>query len=307
MNQIPDVQNEEAQIKLLRARTRIYSKATFLLITQLGLTLGIPIAGGILTIFHPDLKPYVAAASLAVIVLDTIFLDRPQKVLIKRAAKIGEQFDCVVLDLPWDQFSVGDKLENEDIHTAAKPRGACRQDQKLRDWYPPIVGELPPHLARIICQRTNLRYDSQLRRSYGNIIVFASVCVIGALVTIGLVQNESITAWVLIMTPATPFLAWAAREFYRQIDTADQLEALMKEARKFWDAALVGQINSEHCEARSREFQNAIYNRRATSPLVLPLLYRFKRLSLEDEMKNAAENFLLEFKTSKSFADYKTA
>jgi hypothetical protein len=126
--------------------------------------------------------------------------------------------------------------------------------------------------------------------------------VIGALVTIGLVQNASFTAWVLITAPATPFLAWAAREYYRQIDTADQLEALMKEARKFWDTAIAGEVSSENCKVRSREFQNAIYNRRATSPLVLPLLYWFKRLSLEDEMNEGAASLLRELGTSKSTA-----
>jgi hypothetical protein len=45
------------------------------------------------------------------------------------------------------------------------------------------------------------------------------------------------TEWVLSLAPATPFLAWAAREYYRQRDTADLLEDLMKEAKKLWARA----------------------------------------------------------------------
>lgn len=300
MDQIPTVQNEEAQLKLLRARKQTYAHATALMIVQLALTVAVPVIGGVLAAFYPDLRVHVAAVALAVIVIDVLFLDRQQKVLIKRAAKIGEQFDCAVLGLPWDHFTVGDKVEAEDIHAVAKAHAARHDDGELRGWYPEAVGEVPLHFARIICQRTNLRYDSRLRRSYGDIIKVVAACVVGLLFVSGLVQNLSMTAWVLVMAPATPILAWAAREYYRQLDTAELLDTLMKEARKLWNQALSGECDAAGCEVRSREFQNAIYNRRANSPLVLPLLYRFRRSALEDEMNVGAAELLREYARSQA-------
>ena len=38
-------------------------------------------------------------------------------------------------------------------------------ESKLRDWYSDIDDTAPLVLARIVCQRTNLWYDSSLRRS----------------------------------------------------------------------------------------------------------------------------------------------
>jgi hypothetical protein len=108
------------------------------------------------------------------------------------------------------------------------------------------------------------------------------------------------TAWVLSMAPATPILAWATREYYRQHDTAELLENLMKEAKKLWAAALDGQYDEKECSRKSRELQSAIYTRRGTSPLVIPLLHRIKRLQLEDEMDAGAANFLEEFKKGRS-------
>lgn len=298
VNQIPVLQDAEAQLKLLRARQRTYAIATFIMVVQLGLILGIPVLGGILSAVWPTLKAYAAAASLAVIVLDVLLLDRYHRMLLKRAAKIAEQFDCAVLDLPWDQFTVGDKVEAEDIHAAARAFAARCDDSKLKGWYPRAAGEVPLHLARIICQRTNLRYDSKLRRSYGAILRAVSLCLTGLFVVSGLAQDSSVTAWVLTMAPVTPLLAWAAREYYRQSDTADQLEMLMKEARKLWDRALADGCGPDDCRASSREFQNAIYVRRAASPLIFPLLYRLKRLSLEDEMNDGAANFLREYQAA---------
>jgi hypothetical protein len=82
------------------------------------------------------------------------------------------------------------------------------------------------------------------------------------------------------------------REYYRQRDTADVLEYLMKEAKKLWTLARAGECEAEDCRQRSREVQNAIYTERANSPLVMPFLYRVKRLQLEDEMNEGAADFL---------------
>jgi MFS family permease len=271
MNQIPVLQDAEEQLKLLRARQRTYAIATFIMMVQLGLILGVPVLGGILAAIWPALKAYAAAASLAVIVLDVLLLDRYHRMLMRRAAKIAEQFDCLVLELPWDQFTVGDKVEAEDIHAAARAFAARHDDSNLTGWYPTAAGEVPLHLARIICQRTNLRYDSKLRRSYGAILKAAAILLIGMFVILGLVEDSSVTAWVLTMAPATPFLAWAAREYYRQSDTADQLETLMQEARKLWDRALAGSCGADDCRTWSREFQNAIYHRRRHQPADFPV------------------------------------
>jgi len=302
MNNIPTVQNDEPQLKLLRARTHVYSRATLLMVVQLLLTLVLPVAGAVLAMFRPEFRAYVAAASLAAVIIDALILDRRHKLLMKRAAKIAEQFDCTVLDLPWDQFIVGDKVEAEDVHAAARAYAARHDDSKLRGWYPESVGAAPLHLARIICQRTNLRYDSQLRRSYGVIIRVVALTLVAGLFVSGLVQNLPMAEWVLSMTPAAPILAWAAREYYRQRDTADLLEDLMKEARKLWERARAGECDADACRQRSREFQNAIYTRRVNSPLVMPFLYRFKRLRLEDEMNEGAADFLRDLSTAPAAA-----
>lgn len=295
MNSIPDVQNEGDQLKVLRARRWTYTLATRVMMAQLGLTLGVSIAGSMLAALRPDMKALIAAASLVVIVVDALILDRYQKLLLKRAAKMGEQFDCAVLNLPWDRFVVGEKLDAEDVHAAAKAFEARRDDAQLKGWYPEAVGRVPLHLARIICQRTNLRYDSRLRRRYGAGLMCAALLLLGVLTLTVLVQSTSMETWVLTLAPATPFLSWAARELYRQTDTADLLDTLKKEAGKLWESALTGGCDAETCRTKSREFQSAIYSRRASSPLIFPLIYKLMRSKLEDEMNAGAEDFVREY------------
>jgi len=211
---------------------------------------------------------------------------------LKRAAKISEQFDCAVLGLPWDQFTVGDRVEADDIHTAAKRYSKRHDDSDLRDWYPSNIGPAPMHLARIICQRSNLRYDSKLRWSYASIIRITAALIVAGLFFSALHQNLSLADFVLRMVPVTPVLAWAAREYYRQRDTAEPLEDLTKEVRQLWADALSGKCDELECCRRSREFQNAMYMRRANTPLIMPFLYRLKRARLEEEMNVDASEFL---------------
>lgn len=291
-NAIPARQNEEAQLRLMRARQWTYRTATRFLAAQILLTVAIPVAGSVLTIFVPSLRPHLAAFALAILVIDTLYLDRHYKSLVKRGARISEEFDCAVLDLPWNSFVVGEKVDAEDVGAAARAWVAKETDVDLLNWYPIAAGGMPICLGRILCQRTNLRYDSSLRRTFGTVILALVTLVIGSLVIVGLAKDLSLTAWVLTLAPGTPLLSWAGREYYRQRDTIDQLDGLKDKATKFGQQALQGDFGEAECLDRSRAFQDAIYLRRASSPLVVPYLYAIKRSSLESEMEDAAAEFL---------------
>jgi hypothetical protein len=165
----------------------------------------------------------------------------------------------------------------------------------LTDWYPVAVGKAPLHLARIICQRTNLWYDAKLRRHYGAwVLVFAAALLLALVIAAAL---TGLTVALLISTvlpPAAPVLIWSLREFFRQRDTAEAQETAKSEADILWDRAKAGQCPEPDCAAQSREFQNAIYARRASSPLMLPGAYRLLRPAMEAQMNRGAEAHLAE-------------
>jgi hypothetical protein len=299
-NKIPVRQDQEAQLKLLRARTHIYSVATRFMVLQLCLTVVIPVAGAIWGAAEPHTRPYFAILALLVLLLDPLWIDRQYKATLKQAAKIAEQFDCIVLEIGWNPFVVGDTVEAEDVHRAAKKYESGHDDSKLVGWYPKAAGELPLHLARLVCQRTNLRYDSELRRHYAAILGWLAAAVVVLVLVVGVAQQLRLPEWVLNLALLSPLLSWSIREFYRQRDTADQLQELMKTARKLWERCLTGEATEPDCTYRAREFQDAIYSRRTTSPLVIPLVYSLLRPGLEDEMNEAATDFLAQYQQVKA-------
>lgn len=284
---IPNRQNEDAQLRLLSARQEIYAQSKRRMIWQLILTVLLPFAAGVMGVFSPDARPYAASVALLIAILDVTWIDRRQREALKLAAKIGEAFDEVVLDLPWNPFVAGERAEREAVSTAAKRW--TKGTTKLVNWYPSVAALAPHHMARIICQRSNLRYDAALRRTFGSIVMWMPI-LLGLILLIGGVWAKvSLTDFVTtVLAPFAPIIIWCARERFRQIDTADFQDVQRKNAEALWKSAVAGQCDEIECLRQSRELQNAIYTRRATSPLILPGVYWLKRGQLEDEMEAAA-------------------
>jgi hypothetical protein len=292
-NDILTLQNGEPQVRLLRARRQKFVDGKRLLSLQLILTIGVPVVGALLTLKWRDLQGLVAFASLVIAILDVTLLDRLQQKIRQTTAKIQEQFDCRVLDLPWDTFTVGAKADPETIHEASKKYNRGRPDSKLDNWYPLAVARVPLHLARIICQRTNLWYDSKLRRQYGGWTLAITLGLSVVFVAIGVIEKLALDSFVLIvLAPAAPILIWGLREYLRQCEAADGLERLKSEAEGLWEDARHGKCGDADCAVKSRQFQNAIYELRRRSPLVFDWIYKLRRPNLEDQMNHGAEEFV---------------
>jgi len=300
LNDIPARQNEPAQIRLRKAIRETFDLARAVVVLQAILAVVIPVAGTVVTLFAAEARPWVAAIAMLVILLDAMGLDRWQKKLLKLGARLSEAFDCRVLDLPWDAFTAGAEPDPEDVRRAEKRYERRRVKAALADWYPLSVGEAPLHLARLMCQRTNLHYDSNLRRSYASVLRRTAVVVPVLLVLATSIVTDKITDFLLLLPTVTPLIAWCVREAYRQQDTADVLETLMTQARALWSDALAKRCDDDHCAARTREFQSAIFTRRATATPILPGVYANRRADLEDEMYAAAADFLAEYERTEA-------
>jgi hypothetical protein len=290
-NLIPEKQNLEPFLRLLRARSQVYKEAVRWQVVQLVLTVVVPLLGGLVGIIVPATRPYVGALAVIIAISDTMWIDRYYRRKLKTAARVSEQFDCELLDIPWNKFAAGKPLDPEAVEAyATEWRGG---DSKLVDWYPPVVGKAALYQARVVCQRTNLWYDSELRRRYGLILLGGAVTLIVALAGAGMVAKLSVGDLVFtVMTPAAPVLIWAIRDYFRQRDAAESLEAIKGEVEGLLEKVAEGNCIPEEAGVRSREFQDAIYSRRATNPLLFPLLYNRMRPGMEMRMNVGAAELI---------------
>jgi hypothetical protein len=294
-NDLPDRQNSPEFIRLLRARSQAYREAGRYQGAQLVLTAVVPVASAVLGVFVPEARPFVAATAIAISLIDLAILDRSMRRALKTSALISETFDCRLFDIPWDPFVAGRLPEPELIADAE--RRWTKGDGQLTSWYPPIVGTTTLPLARIICQRTNLWYDAALRERYSNYLLLGATAMVFLLFAAGLIANLKFADFVLtVLAPSAPLLSWSLREVFRQRDAADAQRTARAEAEMLWTQACAAQFSSAEIDRKSREFQNAIFQRRVSNPLLFPFIYRIFRASMEADMNLGAADLLAQIK-----------
>lgn len=295
LNTIPELQNSKLQIERLAAQRFIYSSAKRTQSLQLILTIPLTILLSLLSLFFPLITPWQAIYGLAVVLLESV-LDAYQRNLRQQAAKIQELFDCDVLGLQWNELEIGSKPDVElviESHNSFVQKGGNLD--KLSNWYPSIVGDLPIHLARLVCQRTSLRWDYQLRRWFGKRALTLSLTVIALLFAISLWNQLSLESFILsALIPALPVFSWGFREFQKQNEVADELERLKSQVEEFWTASITSRISIRQVETKSRALQDEIYDLRRDNPLIFDTVYNYFRLRYEFIATKGAEEYVKE-------------
>jgi SMODS-associating 4TM effector domain len=297
-NNIPYLQARPELIALLRARYRSYQAAKLTQGIFVALTIALPIAGVLLAPEFACVKPYLVLAALALLLVDVGLIDRMQKDRMKRGAKLQEEFDTQVLSLPWNRFVAGMKVDHEDVRAASATPLPPERESGLVGWYDPCVGEVPLHFGRLVCQRTNISYDTRLRKKYGSGLLYACLGLGVALAFIGLALKLTFEELLLTLAvPFTPLFTWALREHRKQMDTTSSLTTLKSEFEKLWDKAITGGSLGDF-EKEARELQDAIYQHRTSSPLVFDWVYDRMRSTNEDEAQHAAQKLVQQAKAA---------
>jgi hypothetical protein len=290
MNTIAQDQDTPKFQRLLKARQRVYSDATRYQILQMTLTVALPVVGAILALANQEARPYVALYGLIATALDVMWVDRMQRRLLKVAAKISEEFDCGLLKMPWNSFVAG-KREDAEVTDAAARRWNDHASS-VAGWYTGIAPTARHHMARLVCQRMNLQYDASLRRKYGTYLIWSAGIFFIALIVGAVVKDLRLIDFAALAATVSPAIFWAIREQFRQSDSAATNEILKGEAEKFLESVRTSGCDDAECEKRSRELQDALFQRRVANPLVLPLVYLLMRNELEKQAWAGADALL---------------
>lgn len=243
-----------------------------------------------LALAYPQARPYVALYGLIATALDVMWVDRMQRRLLKVAAKISEEFDCTLLKMPWNSFVAGKRGDAETIDAAA--RRWSDDASSIAGWYIGITATARHPMARLVCQRMNLQYDASLRRKYGTYLISGAGILFITLIIAAVANDLKLIDSAAIAATISPAIFWAIREHFRQSDSAATNEILKGEAEKFLDSVRANGCDDAECDKRSRELQDALFQRRVANPLVLPAVYRLMRNELEKQAHAGADALL---------------
>lgn len=293
------VQNSEKQLQRLAAQRQLYATAKKVFGWQVIIGGPVAVAGAVLVLMRPEFKVYVASWGLLVALCDLFWLTPWQKSLRGAAARIQEAFDCDVLELKWNDLKAGNHPDPELVKAqSTKYERWAETMPTLKNWYSARVDELPLHVGRIVCQRTNCWWDSTQRRHYASwlvgIVALISVIVCG----LALSGGASLEAFLLKgILPLAPALLLTLRQFTEQQEAADRLDKLKDHCGTIWKAALSRKSKSVLTEM-ARNLQDEILENRRKAPPVLDLIFKHLRNDYEANMNYAADQYVSEAKVA---------
>jgi len=294
-NSLAEKQNQPKAIELLAAFSQFYAWGKNALAIQIALTVGLSGATAVVSLVYPNFKIYAVAIGASVTWLDVVFLDRIQICFRKRGALVQEQLDQMLFEIPWNELRAGKPVELEEIYRAASNFLKANGDQKLRDWYPSTLSNIPLSTLRIICQRSCLWWDTSQRRVYGYWLTGLVTAAVIALWVVAIALGLSFSAFVLsVYAPVAPAMIWAFREMRRQKDASDSLEKSRNFLEGIWKRMGRREISSEELLAVTRQIQDTLFENRSKNPLIFNWIYRWLRSDREATMRRTAEELASE-------------
>ncbi|WP_338431284.1 S-4TM family putative pore-forming effector [Synechococcus elongatus] len=297
MHNIPQEQNTQRRLELLAAQRQLYSDAKNLQMVSVIISVPVVITWSILVALFPLLAVYSALWGIIATFLELLFFSRLQKTTQEKAAKIQQIFDCEVLQFNWASLNCGVRVEPETIIDASNRYKRKNPNfSKLQDWYPVSVGQLPIHQARIICQRSNVWWDAQLRRRYSKWILFILFSLAVIVLLIGLIGGLTLEKFLLaVLAPLTPAFVFGLRQYMEHNEAAVRVDRLRENAEALVQEVASRRFTPQDLERESYSLQTQIYDNRRCSPLILDWLYSRLRNEDEEKMNKGAESLIQEF------------
>lgn len=306
-------QNFPEQLNCLAAQRTLYSKAKLFTHVQIFLSVPIMIVISLIVLALNNhivsnkigIKPidisWVAAAfGVGIAIFDTLIVTPIIEQYKEKAAKIQELFDVAVFNLPWNNEAVGNKPDHEDINKYAnKLKKDKKEFNKLVDWYSGKLSGIPHNIAVIICQRSNLWWDVELRSRFSKIAAIVAVLIIILLFFIGLLDDLTIKKFfLLVLSPALPIIIFSARQYLDNRKAIKRLNELKDLLNTSWDEIINKKISDDRIFSRARRMQDQIYINRSNNPLILDWYYELEKSRQHENMYYSIDQMIGEYRIS---------
>ncbi|MGD1448191.1 S-4TM family putative pore-forming effector [Vibrio harveyi] len=298
MNSLNTVQNSEIAIDKLAAQMQIYSDAKRLL--GIYLLLSIPFMVTLNVIAKPvllsdifdigatfDLTNAIALFALFLTFIELIYLKPTVKNLKEKAAKIQEDFDCLVYGLEWNDILCGDRPCESEIATYSQKYTLKRRSRSvLHEWYTPDIGQLNKASSILLCQKENLGWDISQRNKFVTFINVLSLVALVLSIAVGLYLDLTLRSFILtVLIPCLPIVTFAISNHY------DNKEAILDKQRLKSATEQVSTIQNPTIKY-ARNIQNLIFLNRSSNSLIFDWFYRYLKDSNQQGVTYASRQLV---------------
>lgn len=287
MNTIKTLQNDSGKLKYLKAGRVLYSSAKYAFGIQIIVTVCLTILFNFLKLIPKDqlafdLNACIAIAAVVITCSEILYFNLYVSGLRTSGAKAQELFDCSVYVLTWNSINSGPKPEKYIIeHNSA----LYLPDPKapIENWYDIDLENLSRERAILLCQETNLFYDTKLREHFkmANILVCLGLVILSLFIAVlsDIKVNNYFTSVLFPVLPMIVLTLKIVMENRKSLTFSIELRKTILQLKE---------RSQDPTEAELRSVQDKIFCSRKDSPLVPDWYYKWRRNSLEILMKKNA-------------------
>jgi hypothetical protein len=317
-SQILERENTSENITKLSAQREIYSRAKTLMGWQIILTVPIIIMLSIakiaisyylstLPVINPPINPpinpfwkfdmevFISTYALFLFFFDSLFLTNYFKESKEKAAGIQELFDCAVLEIEWNKMLFAEKPEPSIILKYHNLRKKRNKNDNFSNWYEEPIKEIDNNIAKLICQRENIRYDNEVREKLKWWGWFIPVVTLSVLIFLGIFSTNPLGLFIVnVITPFLPIFALSIKWYIEQNNAIKTIKEIKTIIQTLWDNVLEkGEIPSD---ATIRQIQDRIHLHRREGGLVPDFIYNRIRTEQEEQMFFSIEHSVEEYR-----------
>ena len=299
-NDIPTRQNEPRFTDFVAASSQSYDNSARYSKWQTSIVIATAVVVPAINAFYPAFQAWGALVGGLVVLVDFILFERSVKYYQELGAKIQEVFDTELLGIPWNAIRVGERpLPETIVGLSDQFKKARAKDSdsitRLQNWYPVVAGKLPLELGRLVCQRSSMVWDANMRKRYCRLYIVVIFLMVIAGTGYALLREWTLAQFLLgVVAPLLPAIVKVWRGYSKHQESAGASERARQSLSATWTQAMTRDASADVLLTDSRHLQDELFDRRKTSSRVPNWFYRSYRPEFERQMTRGAEEMVME-------------
>lgn len=288
MNRITQRQNETKFIEYLKAQRIAYSQCKKYQVFDVVSVL-IAIILPVLGMLNNDIVNYLGAFGVLWTIIYLV-TENYRKKKTEQGAKIQEQFDTELFEIPWNFILCKNKVNSDiQIDLAKKYDG-----NDLLNWYSlEVDSSLPKPIAVILCQRINFSWELKQRKRYVAFLLILIVSYYGIFIAFFISKNIGFYDILLLVSPSISFLIYGVQnslslknQIKSKSETLEQIDQILDRYSR----------NKEiPDEIVLRQIQDIIYTERTVPEKIPDWFYKLSKSTNEDRTDSIIKSIKTNF------------
>jgi hypothetical protein len=275
MNRISEKQNEVKFIEYLKAQRVAYTQCKIYQVFDL-ISILMAIVLPIIGMLNNDIVNYLGAFGVLWTIIYLIS-ENYRKKKTEQGAKIQEQFDTELFEIPWNNILCKNKANSDTQIDLAKEYNG----NDLSNWYSlEVNSSLPQPIAVVLCQRINFSWELKLRKRYVTFLIILLVAYYGLFVAFFISKNIGFYDILLLIAPSLSFLIYGVQNslslknhIISKNETLEQIDEILDKYSKHKEMPN---------ESVLRQIQDIIYIERTVPEKIPDWFYKLSKSSNEN-------------------------